>query len=72
MKFGGWKRETAPFVLTPEMVYVMTLGNEKNEGFQRYTELCCKAYNILRKKANIFISLFSLVNLEFLLQTKQS
>jgi phosphatidylinositol kinase/protein kinase (PI-3 family) len=59
MKFGGIKRESAPFVLTPEMAFVM--GGEKSENFQRFIDLCCKAYNILRKNANIFLNLFAMM-----------
>lgn len=41
------------------MAFVM--GGEKSENFQRFIDLCCKAYNILRKNANIFLNLFAMV-----------
>lgn len=34
MKFGIYNRESAPFVLTPEFVYVMSEESEKGEEFQ--------------------------------------
>ena len=59
MKWKGIKRETAPFVLTPEIAYVM--GGEKGRAFGKFTTGCCRAFNILRRKANLFITLFLLV-----------
>ena len=56
----GIKRERAPFVLTPEFLYVM--GKRKSPKYKRFVNICCKAFNILRKHANLFISLFSMVN----------
>lgn len=61
MKFGAFKRETAPFVFTPEMAFVM--GGEKSATFKWHTQLCCRAYNILRKHANIFLTLFAMVRI---------
>lgn len=60
----GIKRERAPFVLTPDFVYVMG----KKEGmesvqFQKFIDYCVRAYLILRKKANMFINLFAMVSL---------
>lgn len=58
-KFQGIKRERAPFVLTPEFAHV--LGGRKSEKFQRYIDICCTAFNILRKHALLFTNLFSLM-----------
>jgi phosphatidylinositol-4,5-bisphosphate 3-kinase len=60
MKWKGIKRETAPFVLTPEIAHVM--GGEKGEDFKLFTNLCCKAFNLLRTCSNLFLTLFILVN----------
>jgi len=63
MKFAGIKRETAPFVLTPEFAYVIT-GDEKPEKskeFQKFIDYTTKAYNIVRNNSGIFISLFLLM-----------
>lgn len=59
MKWKGIKRETAPFVLTPEIAYVM--GGEKGADFKLFTNLCCKAFNLLRAHSNLFLTLFILV-----------
>eukprot|EP01121_Diplochlamys_sp_Union-15-3_P001275 TRINITY_DN11120_c0_g1_i1.p1 TRINITY_DN11120_c0_g1~~TRINITY_DN11120_c0_g1_i1.p1 ORF type:complete len:245 (+),score=33.21 TRINITY_DN11120_c0_g1_i1:744-1478(+) len=59
VRFGFYDRESAPFVLTPEYVYVM--GGETSSEWTRYKELCIKGYNILRKKAYIFLSLFKMM-----------
>lgn len=55
----GIKRERAPFVLTQEFVYVM--GKKRSPNFRLFATLCCKAFNILRKHAHLFITLFSMV-----------
>ena len=58
----GFKRERAPFVLTPDMAYVM--GGRESEGWIKFVNLCCVAYNMLRKHANVFINLFAMVCLK--------
>ena len=63
MKWKGIKRETAPFVLTPEIAYVM--GGEKGRAFKKFSTACCQAFNILRKEANVFLTLFLLVSYLF-------
>jgi len=57
-KFGV-KRERAPFVFTPVFAYVM--GGKESQEFSQFTELCCTAYNIVRKHANVFINLFAMM-----------
>lgn len=57
-KFGV-KRERAPFVFTPDFAYVM--GGKDSQDFQKFLEICCNAYNILRKHASIFINLFAMM-----------
>lgn len=55
----GIKRERAPFVLTPDFVYVM--GTKNGEMFKRFVETCAQAYKILRRNATLFINLFAMV-----------
>ena len=55
----GFKREWAPFVLTPDFVYVM--GGEGSDSFETYKNLCCRAFLILRRHAELIINLFSMV-----------
>ena len=55
----GYKRETAPFVFTPQ--FLSLLGGKKGAAFQRFVDLSCRAYNALRANANLIITLFSLM-----------
>jgi hypothetical protein len=57
-KFGV-KRERAPFVFTPDFAYVM--GGKDSPDFNRFVDLCGRAYNLLRKNANVFINLFCMM-----------
>jgi len=62
--FGGVARDRVPFVFTKDFAYVISQGKkdfEKNEQMKEFIDLCCTAYNILRKNAFIFINLFSLM-----------
>eukprot|EP01087_Luapelamoeba_hula_P012245 TRINITY_DN3403_c1_g2_i6.p1 TRINITY_DN3403_c1_g2~~TRINITY_DN3403_c1_g2_i6.p1 ORF type:complete len:1194 (+),score=181.99 TRINITY_DN3403_c1_g2_i6:278-3583(+) len=59
MKVGPYKREKGPFVFTPEFMHVM--GDSQSPFYISYLNLCCISYNVLRKNANIFISLFTLM-----------
>eukprot|EP01113_Clastostelium_recurvatum_P032806 TRINITY_DN4264_c0_g1_i2.p1 TRINITY_DN4264_c0_g1~~TRINITY_DN4264_c0_g1_i2.p1 ORF type:complete len:1541 (+),score=313.05 TRINITY_DN4264_c0_g1_i2:38-4660(+) len=59
MKFAGYKREKAPFVFTPEFAHV--LGGEKGHAFYKFTEVCCRAYNVVRQAHSQFITLFALM-----------
>eukprot|EP00026_Physarum_polycephalum_P016714 Phypoly_transcript_17694.p1 GENE.Phypoly_transcript_17694~~Phypoly_transcript_17694.p1 ORF type:complete len:260 (+),score=39.99 Phypoly_transcript_17694:57-782(+) len=57
--WNGIKRERAPFVFTPSFAYVM--GGADHPNFKRFVDLCGRAYNILRKNANIFLNLFMMM-----------
>lgn len=59
MKFGFYNRESAPFVFTPSFMYVM--GDERGADYQRFLELSTRAYDIVRKNANIFLNLFHMM-----------
>jgi hypothetical protein len=69
MKFGVYKREKAPFVLTPDFVYV--LGGEKSSNYARFIKMCQDAYCILRKHANTFINLFVMMLLTGIPQLRE-
>eukprot|EP01117_Protostelium_nocturnum_P008846 TRINITY_DN3170_c0_g2_i1.p1 TRINITY_DN3170_c0_g2~~TRINITY_DN3170_c0_g2_i1.p1 ORF type:complete len:1507 (-),score=561.16 TRINITY_DN3170_c0_g2_i1:79-4599(-) len=58
-KFLNISRDRAPFVFTPDMAYVM--GGIGSENYNTFVNLCCKAYNVVRKNANIFINLFAMM-----------
>tara|TARA_B110000208_G_C11705939_1_gene407556 strand:- start:165 stop:791 length:627 start_codon:yes stop_codon:yes gene_type:complete len=56
-KFGV-NRERAPFVFTPSMAHVLhALPN----GYERFEELACRAFNALRQHSTLLVSLFSLM-----------
>ena len=55
----GFKRERAPFVLTPDFVYVM--GKRDSEQFKSFINYCVEAYLILRRHAHMFINLFAMM-----------
>ncbi|KAI5702472.1 hypothetical protein M8J75_000487 [Diaphorina citri] len=59
--FGNFKRDRTPFVLTPDMVYVINGGDKSSLKFQHFIDLCCQAFNIVRKHANLFLNLFGLM-----------
>ena len=52
-------RERAPFIFTAQ--YLAIVGGKDSENFKRFVELCCKAYNIIRKNADLFMNLFQLM-----------
>ena len=58
-KWKGIKRDRAPFVLTPEFAYVM--GGKKNQGFLKFSDVACDAYNVIRKYSSTFITLFTMM-----------
>ncbi|XP_015278738.1 PREDICTED: phosphatidylinositol 4-phosphate 3-kinase C2 domain-containing subunit alpha [Gekko japonicus] len=59
--FGSFKRDRAPFVLTSDMAYVINGGEKPTIRFQLFVDLCCQAYNLIRKQANLFVNLLSLM-----------
>ncbi|KAL0478782.1 phosphatidylinositol 3-kinase [Acrasis kona] len=56
---GVYKRETTPFVFTPMYAHVM--GGQDAEAYNRYTELSCKAFHIIRKHGRVIMNLFLLM-----------
>lgn len=59
--FGSFKRDRAPFVLTSDMAYVINGGEKPSIRFQLFVDLCCQAYNLIRKQTNLFLNLLSLM-----------
>lgn len=59
--FGNFKRDRAPFVLTPDMAYVINGGERPNQRFQYFVELCCMAFNIVRRHHDHMLDLFALM-----------
>ncbi|XP_055335345.1 phosphatidylinositol 4-phosphate 3-kinase C2 domain-containing subunit alpha-like [Paramacrobiotus metropolitanus] len=59
--FGGIRRDRVPFVLTSDMVYVINGGEKPTIRFQEFVDLCCQAFNILRRNGNTLITLFEMM-----------
>lgn len=59
--FGSFKRDRAPFVLTSDMAYVINGGEKPTSRFQLFVDLCCQAYNVIRKNSSLFLNLLSLM-----------
>jgi phosphatidylinositol-4,5-bisphosphate 3-kinase len=59
----GFKRERAPFIFTPQ--YCAIMGGVNSPHYNKFEELCGKAFNILRKHSNLLITLFMMVKFVF-------
>ncbi|XP_024085910.1 phosphatidylinositol 4-phosphate 3-kinase C2 domain-containing subunit alpha isoform X2 [Cimex lectularius] len=59
--FGNFKRDRTPFVLTSDMAYVINGGDKPTARFHHFVDLCCQAFNIVRKESNIILNLFLLM-----------
>ncbi|XP_029016197.1 phosphatidylinositol 4,5-bisphosphate 3-kinase catalytic subunit gamma isoform [Betta splendens] len=60
--FMGISKEWVPFVLTPDFLYVMgTSGKKSSPHFQKFQDVCIKAYLALRHHTNLLIILFSMM-----------
>ncbi|XP_035016101.1 phosphatidylinositol 4,5-bisphosphate 3-kinase catalytic subunit gamma isoform [Hippoglossus stenolepis] len=60
--FLGMNRERAPFVLTPDFLYVMGRVKGRNSlYFQRFRDTCTQAYLSLRSHSRLLVTLFSLM-----------
>lgn len=57
----GFKRERAPFVFTPGMAYVMRDPKIKGATYTDFERMCANAFNMLRRRADLFINLFILM-----------
>ncbi|XP_012259521.2 phosphatidylinositol 4-phosphate 3-kinase C2 domain-containing subunit beta isoform X3 [Athalia rosae] len=59
--FGNFKRDRTPFVLTSDMAYVINGGDKPSAKFHHFVDLCCQAFNIVRKHSNLILHLFGLM-----------
>ncbi|XP_065575109.1 phosphatidylinositol 4-phosphate 3-kinase C2 domain-containing subunit alpha-like [Artemia franciscana] len=59
--FGSFKRDRTPFVLSSDMAYVINGGDKPSPRFQQFIDLCCEAFNAVRKHAQLFLNLFALM-----------
>ena len=44
------------------MVYAINGGDRSTGRFHNFIDLCCQAFNIVRKRGNLFLNLFGLVS----------
>lgn len=58
---GNFKRDRVPFVLTSDMAYVINGGDRPSSKFHNFVDLCCQAFNIVRKHGDLLLHMFALM-----------
>ncbi|PNF36119.1 hypothetical protein B7P43_G10961, partial [Cryptotermes secundus] len=59
--FGNFKRDRTPFVLTSDMAYVINGGDKPSAKFHHFVDLCCTAFNVVRRHGSLLLNLFGLM-----------
>ncbi|KAK2505892.1 hypothetical protein MC885_013584 [Smutsia gigantea] len=58
---GHAQMDRAPFVFTSDMAYVINGGDKPSSRFHDFVDLCCQAYNLIRKHTHLFLNLLGLM-----------
>lgn len=59
--FGNFKRDRTPFVLTSDMAYVINGGDRPSNKFHDFVDICCRAFNIVRKHGDLILHMLTLM-----------
>lgn len=59
--FGNFKRDRTPFVLTSDMAYVINGGDRPSMKFHYFVDMCCRAFNIVRKHGDLILHMLALM-----------
>lgn len=57
-------RDRTPFVLTSDMAYVINGGDKPTAKFHHFVDMCCTAFNVVRRHGSLLLNLFGLVRAE--------